>query len=575
MIERLIQTIKRRLSVLNNDTNWSKITLADKIAEIIQEIKIIPNTTTKIAPYTSHFGRKINTQLSNIITKPSHKNLSYKEIKNFYLDKKRGLQQPMLNAASIWNVETDSEPELDIRFQENTQDEESASDDATLQNVKRRAAKRKHTSPIKITPDKLMITFGDKTTTITNTKKQVARKTLARRAPEPRGTLKPLWNIIPDGTITNYSPTTITLDTHNRKDTVIRKNDLAIVNESKPRLMHFVACKTVREYKRNQEKIKEFLLTEKKNQKAQGKTKQKETEQLTTTTDMDQPGPSKSTWTCEQPCATGATKTNKQRRKTSAPSKRNNKPNKDFEVRSKEAALAQSRLEKAKQHQLQKVNSPRIQMDTRALQKNKSIEIINLASDSSQESPIQIFTSDNPNAFMIDNQLNKDHSPSKREAKIDKIIKKLTNSPKKTTSENDTEQIITIIPATTPKPTGDYNKDPIQQDNEQLITIIPTSTSTPIGNNNKDTQEEDNEQEKAKPTGTTNINEQYTQPPHEKSDTHPHILKDICDAPEERQDTNTEANNIHIEDQEEDNSGTSSISSLNTADIEALNRIFD
>ena len=93
-----------------------------------------------------------------------------------------------------------------------------------------------------------MVTFGDKTTTITNTRKQVAQKTLARKTPEPRGTLKPLWNIIPDGTISNYSPTTITLDTNTRQNTVIRKNDLAIVNETKPRLRQFVACKTVREY---------------------------------------------------------------------------------------------------------------------------------------------------------------------------------------------------------------------------------------------------------------------------------------------------------------------------------------
>ena len=58
-----------------------------------------------------------------------------------------------------------------------------------------------------------------------------------------------------------------TRHTHNRKNTVITKNDLAIVNETKPRLIHFVACKTVGEYKRNQEKIKEFLLTEKKTNK--------------------------------------------------------------------------------------------------------------------------------------------------------------------------------------------------------------------------------------------------------------------------------------------------------------------
>ena len=293
---------------------------------------------------------------------------------------------------------------------------------------------------------------------------------------------------------------------------------------------------------------------------------------------MDQPGPSTSQWTYEQtdkPCPTGPIKTNKQqRRKATAPSKRAQKPNKDFEVRSKEAALAQSRLEKAKQRQLQKVNSPRIQLDTRKLQKNKSNEIINLASDSSQGSPIQIFTSDNPNAFMIDNETNKDHSPSKRDAKIDKIIKKLTSSPKKT-AETDTEQIITIIPATTPKPTGNNNKDSIQQDSEQIITIIPASTSKPIGTYNKDTQEQITEQTKAKPTGINNNLEQNTSPPPEQSHTHKKSIKDTCDAPKERQDTNTETDNIHTEDQDDDNSGTSSISSLNTADIEALNKIFD
>ena len=78
-----------------------------------------------------------------------------------------------------------------------------------------------------------------------------------RRAPEPRGTLKPFWNVIPDRTITDYTPTTISIDTHNRTNTRIRKSDLAIATETyqkptqpqenAPRLIHFVACKTVRE----------------------------------------------------------------------------------------------------------------------------------------------------------------------------------------------------------------------------------------------------------------------------------------------------------------------------------------
>ena len=366
MIERLIQTIKRRLSVLNNDTNWSQVTLADKVAEIIQEIKLIPNKTTKIAPYTAYFGRKINTQLSNITTKPSSQNnMSYKIIKIFYLDKKRGLKQPMLKAESIWNIETDSEPELDIRSNEDVPDEDSASDNSTLLNVKKKAVKRKYTSPIKIIPDKLMLTFGDKTTTITNTRKQVARKTLARRSHEPRGTLKPLWNIIPDGTITNYTPTTITLDTHNRKNTVVRKNDIAVVNETKPRLMHFVACKTVREYKRNQEKIKEFLLTEKKkNQKTQNNEKQPE-HIFGPQIHMDQPGPSRTQGNklqMDQPGPSGTQRTQpannpkQPRRKGTAPTKRTYKPNKDFEIRSKEAAIAQTKLEKKDNVKKKKLN---------------------------------------------------------------------------------------------------------------------------------------------------------------------------------------------------------------------------
>ena len=105
MIERLMQTIKRRLSVLINDLKWSKITLADK-----------------------------NTLISNITTQTSTKNLSYKGITNFYLDKKRGLKQPMLNAETIWNLESDSEPELDIQFQQAI-DKDDSSDQSTLQNL--------------------------------------------------------------------------------------------------------------------------------------------------------------------------------------------------------------------------------------------------------------------------------------------------------------------------------------------------------------------------------------------------------------------------------------------------------
>ena len=107
----------------------------------------------------------------------------------------------MLDQQTMWNF-LDSEPNLDIQY--NTP-ENSDKESDTIPLARQLSAKRKQISPIKITPDKLSITFGDKIYVLINKREQVARKTLMRKAPEPRGTLKPLWNIIPDGTITDYN----------------------------------------------------------------------------------------------------------------------------------------------------------------------------------------------------------------------------------------------------------------------------------------------------------------------------------------------------------------------------------
>ena len=169
----------------------------------------------------------------------------------------------------MWDRDNDSEPELDIQYKAQSQPAPIISDTDDSENAPLLSHKRLSG---KIIPDKLEITFGNKTSTVIYNRKNIARKTLARKAPESRGTLKHQWNIIHDGTITNYSPHTVTFDTDNRKNTVIRKNDLAIVTETIPRqpeaehiprLIHRVACKTVGEYKRNQEKIKKFCLKEK------------------------------------------------------------------------------------------------------------------------------------------------------------------------------------------------------------------------------------------------------------------------------------------------------------------------
>ena len=66
----------------------------------------------------------------------------------------------------------------------------------------------------------------------------------------------------------------------------------------------------------------------------------------------------------------------------------------------KQAALAQLRKNKAKQRQCKLSSKSIIKMDTWKLEKNKSIEVINLVPDSSQSSPVKIYASNEPNAFM-------------------------------------------------------------------------------------------------------------------------------------------------------------------------------
>ena len=185
MVERLIQTIKRKLGVMTIDPLWSSEDISTIVANIIQSRKLISNRVTKIASFEAHFGRKPNIALSNIVTKPNKHNLSYNHIKNFTSDR-RVLKQPVLTPVAMWDLEQDSEPEPNIQYKEgpkkiqhrnsNSSNESDDSENAPLISPTR--------TPGKIIPSKLEITFGDKTSTIVYNKKQIARKTIARKAPE-------------------------------------------------------------------------------------------------------------------------------------------------------------------------------------------------------------------------------------------------------------------------------------------------------------------------------------------------------------------------------------------------------
>ena len=86
LVERLIQTIKRRLSCMKLDNRNKSFTIKEAIKSIVYQLRICKRKTTNVTPFQAHFGRKPNTPLSNISTVPKSSNLSYEDILHHFLD---------------------------------------------------------------------------------------------------------------------------------------------------------------------------------------------------------------------------------------------------------------------------------------------------------------------------------------------------------------------------------------------------------------------------------------------------------------------------------------------------------
>ena len=121
MVERLIRTLKSRLSVMKIDNRNKPYKLASDVAELIKTLRIAPNATTKITPFEAHFGRKSKTPLSNIAKSPKLSNLSWENIKLACLDQKL-LTKPALTAEAMWNRDVNSEDKLDINYRQKQQE---------------------------------------------------------------------------------------------------------------------------------------------------------------------------------------------------------------------------------------------------------------------------------------------------------------------------------------------------------------------------------------------------------------------------------------------------------------------
>ena len=210
LVERLIQTIKNRLACIKEEklsTHAFHVKHALKI--IIHQLRICKQRTTKTSPFEAHFGRKPNTPLSVIATKPNLLNLSYKSIINHYLDEDTVMPEEILPDDKWTNgYRSGIEVELGMtRATTEAQSREQASTDGEPRFLKTKAIR-----PIPL-------------------KERAAKLNLARNVHGKRRSkknLEGLYEVLAPGSqILKVSPTTSTIKEPGKQVVTVRNSDIA------------------------------------------------------------------------------------------------------------------------------------------------------------------------------------------------------------------------------------------------------------------------------------------------------------------------------------------------------------
>ena len=86
LVERLIQTVKRRLGCIKLDPNQRPFNIKQSLRQIAQELRICRKKAANISPFEAHFGRPVNTPITNLTSCVDSRNLKWPNTKSDYLD---------------------------------------------------------------------------------------------------------------------------------------------------------------------------------------------------------------------------------------------------------------------------------------------------------------------------------------------------------------------------------------------------------------------------------------------------------------------------------------------------------
>ena len=209
LVERMIQTIKRRLSCMKAE-NKDTFSTAKAIKQIVSDLRLTKQKTTKITPFEAHLGRPANTPLRNISTLPSSQNLTYKKIVNHYLDAETVSAEDLLDENG-WISANRSDIEIEQKMCQASLD----------------AGQRYRESDNK---ESRFITHPQITDPIPRTEQSLNVK-VARKLPQKKRAkrqLAGLYEVLKPGSfVTKSSPTTTIINEPGRTPVKVRDSDLA------------------------------------------------------------------------------------------------------------------------------------------------------------------------------------------------------------------------------------------------------------------------------------------------------------------------------------------------------------
>ena len=227
LVERLIQTVKRRLGCIKLDPNQRPFNIKNALRDIFFELRICRKKYSKLSPFEAYYDRKPNTTLSNITTKPNKNNLSWTNTFK-YLDDNIIGDEELISEERWYDEDLDSEAEVQEAKRQKLED--AKSDNSEIPRIFTLPSTNIQQPLARQSP-----------------RLQLARRTLAAQSNKKQ--LQGIYEAIPEGAaLVKTTDTTLNIKVPRQQDTVLNKSDVArfgTADQRKIPLINFAARKTV------------------------------------------------------------------------------------------------------------------------------------------------------------------------------------------------------------------------------------------------------------------------------------------------------------------------------------------